>query len=96
LTKRGLFNLDDWPSHIANFLLGNLTQDQLMAKAKTDHEAESNDHLCEAWFYSGMVKLFSGDSKGAQDCFAKAVATGSKGSEEFVEAGREAAKLQKP
>jgi hypothetical protein len=43
-----------------------------------------------------MVKLFSGDSKGAQDCFAKAVATGSKGSEEFVEAGREAAKLQKP
>ena len=41
-----------------------------------------------------MLKRFSGDSKGAQDCFAKAIATGAKGSEEFIEASREAAESQ--
>jgi len=88
------FKPDDWPSQIGNFLLEKITQDQLMAKAKTGDDAESNERLCEAWFYCGILKHFAGDSKGAQECFAQAIATGSKGSEEFIEASREAAKSQ--
>jgi tetratricopeptide (TPR) repeat protein len=89
------FKPDDWPSQIGNFLLERITEDQLMDKAKAENEAESNGILCQAWFYPGMLKHLSGDSKGAQDCFAKAIATGSKGSEEFIEASREAAESQK-
>jgi len=95
LNKPDVFKPDDWPSQIGNFLLEKITQDQLMAKAKAGAAAASNGHFCEAWFYSGMLKHLSGDSKGAQDCFVKAIATGSKGSEEFIEASREAAESQK-
>jgi len=96
LAKPQSFKPDDGPSQITNFLLDKITLDQLIAKARTGNGAESNNRLCEAWFYAGMSKRLSGDAKGAQDCFAKAIATESKGSEEFVEANREAAELQKP
>ena len=96
LGKPDVFKPTDWSSQIGNFLLAKITQDQLMAQTKGSNDAESNKHLCEAWFYSGIFKRFSGDSKGAQDCFAKAIATRSTGSEEFVEANRQAAELQKP
>jgi tetratricopeptide (TPR) repeat protein len=96
LTKTGSFKAGDWPSQITGFLLGKITQDQLLAKATEGNEAESPGRFCEAWFYAGIVKRLSGDTKGAQDCFARAIATGAKGSEEFVEANREAAKSQKP
>ena len=96
LDKPDLFKPSDWSSQIGNFLLGKITQDQLMAQAKAGSAAELNGRLCEAWFYSGMLKRLSGDPKAAQDCFAQAIATGSKSSEEFAEANREAAELQKP
>jgi lipoprotein NlpI len=96
LNKPNLFKHDDWPSQIGNFLLGTSAQDQLMAKARTDNETETNMRLCQAWFYSGMNKQFSGDTQGARACFAQAMATESKGSEEFVEANRATAQLQKP
>jgi len=94
LGKPDLFKQDDWPSQIGGFLLDKITEDQLIAKTKTANQDESARHLCEAWFYSGMARHFTGDSKGAQDCFAKAIATGAKGSEELIEASREAAALK--
>jgi lipoprotein NlpI len=94
--KSNLFKPDDWPSQVGNFLLEKNTRTELMAKAKTDSASETSDHLCEAWFYSGMHDRLSGGSKEAQECFAQAIATGSKGSEEFIEAGREAAQPQTP
>ena len=96
LAKPQMFKPGDWPSQIGNFLLGKITQDQLMTKAKTGTDTESRNHFSEAWFYAGMVKLLSGDVPGAQDCFAKSIATGAKGSEEFAEANREAANHPKP
>ncbi len=94
MSKPQLFKPDDWPMQIGNFLLEKITQDQLMAKAKED--TSNQDRLCDAWFYSGMAKRFSGDTKGALDCFQQAIATGSKVSEVYVEAQREANRLQKP
>jgi lipoprotein NlpI len=96
LDKPNLFKPDDWPSQIGNFLLQKITLTQLMAKAKEGTGAESNGRFCEAWFYSGMQNRLSGNSKEAQESFAQAIATGSTGSEEFIEAGREAAQAQNP
>jgi len=95
LTKNETFHPGAWTSQIASFLLGKITQDQLLAQAKTDAAtpADVTGRLCEAWFYIGESKRFVGDKKGAQEAFANSIATGSKGSEEFAEAGREAAKL---
>lgn len=95
LNKPESFKPGDWPSQIGSFLLDRITQDQLISKANTGDDLESSGHLCKAWFYAGMHKHFSGDLKGTQDCFVKAIATGSKGSEEFVEANRVMATSQK-
>lgn len=93
-----LFKPNDWPTQIASFLLGKISQDQLMAQVKTDvkSDAEKTDRLCEAWFYAGMSKRFSGDSAGALACQQQAVATGAKNVEEFIEAQRQLTKLQTP
>jgi lipoprotein NlpI len=96
LGKPNLFKPDDWPSQIGDFLLEKITRAQLMAKAKVGPDAELNGRVCEAWFYSGMQNRLSGNSKEAQECFSQAIATGSTGSEEFVEANREAAQAQNP
>lgn len=96
LAKPNMFKPDDWSTSIGNFLLGKITQDQLLEKAHAAPSYEAAGDLCEAWFYIGVTKRIAGDLKGAQDAFDKAVATQAKSSEEFVEAGREAAALQKP
>ena len=95
LNKPESFKPDDWPTPIANYLLGKITQDQLIAKAAAD-DAQANYRTCEAWFYSGMQKKYAGDAQGAADCFAKAIATGAKGSEEFIEASRELSEVKSP
>ena len=90
--KPGFFKNDTWASLMADFFLEKITPEQLMAKAQ--QLGVTNDRLGEAWFYIGMDKYFSGDLPGARDCFKKTIAIGAKGSEEVVEAQREAAKLQ--
>lgn len=96
LNRPTCFKPDDWPSQIASFLLERITRTQLMAKATTNNDNETRGRMCEAWFYCGMQKLLSGDPKDAHECFTAAVATGQKGSEEYVEASRELAATQKP
>jgi lipoprotein NlpI len=91
LTKTHAFQPDDWPSQIANFLLGKMSSDQLLAKAKLGDPSSAQSRLCEAWFYVGESRRLAGDAAGAKDAFAKSTATGSKGSEEFVESNRELA-----
>jgi len=90
LGKPQLFKPDSWPLQVGNFLLEKMTQDELLAQAKATGDP---DHISEAWFYGGIVKHFAGDTKGAADCFHQAIATGSKISEIYIEAQREAASL---
>lgn len=87
------FKPDDFPSAIGNFLLGNLPQDQLVAKAAAAKEDERDDFTCAAWFYAAMVQHLDHNMPGVRDCLTKAIATNSKGSEEYVEAQREMTKL---
>jgi len=94
LSKPEMFHPDDWPSQIGNFLLGNITRDDLLAKAKTGSADESQGRLCEAWFYAGMYELLShGAPDKAKECFTQAVGTNSKASEEYIEANRQLSKI---
>jgi tetratricopeptide (TPR) repeat protein len=93
LAMPSAFKPDDYPSALGNFLLGTLPQDALITKATNAPANVRADYLCAAWFYGGMQQLFNNNKPGARDCFAKAIATGSKGSEEYVEAKREMALL---
>jgi lipoprotein NlpI len=88
LSRPECFKPDDWPSQIGNFLLEKITRDQLMTKTKSDNPTEATGRVCEAWFYVGEHSLQTGDPKEARECFTQAVATGAKGSEEYVEANR--------
>ena len=94
LTRPQLFKPDDWATELGNFLLERIAQDQLIADAKSG--TSSQERLCEAWFYSGMVKHFAGDAPGALECFRQSVATGATTSEVFVEAQRQLTTLQAP
>lgn len=65
----------DWPSKLAAFLIGKLSQDDLLtAAASTDAAKDANQH-CEAWFYIGMKALLAGDKKTAAADFRKSIAT---------------------
>ena len=83
----------DWPSKIAGFLLQKITRNELMAATKSNDPVDANGRLCEAWFYVGMSALLSGDARDARECFTQSVATGAKGSEEYIEANRELATM---
>ncbi len=83
------FKSDDFPSAIGAFLAGTLPQDQLLTKATSSKEDVRDDYICAAWFYAGMAQRLTHNTAGARDCFTKAIATNSKGSEEYVEAQRE-------
>jgi tetratricopeptide (TPR) repeat protein len=87
------FKSDDFPTAVGNFLLGALPQDQLLAKAAAAREDVRDDYTCAAWFYAGMAQRVAHNMAGARDCFNKAIATDSKGSEEYVEAKRELSTL---
>ena len=91
LAKSEIFNPDGFSAAVGNFLLGHLPEDTLIAKADSPKEDEKANHTCTAWFYAGMSQRLSKNMTAARDCFTKAIATNSKGSEEYVEAQREMA-----
>jgi tetratricopeptide (TPR) repeat protein len=93
LAKSEVFKPDDFSTAIGNFLLGRLPQDSLVAKATAAPESNRADFTCAAWFYAGVMQRLGKNADGARDCFTKAIATDSKGSEEYVEAKRELAAL---
>ncbi len=93
LARPEVFKPDDFPTAIGNFLLGRLPQDGLIAKAAATHEDLRQDSLCSAWYYAGALQHIGGNFPGARDDFTQAIATQSKGSEEYVEAKRELALL---
>ena len=73
----------DWVSKVAGFLLGTVTEADLFGAAtSSDTEKDKGQH-CEAWYYSGMKKLLSGDKKTAVDYFHKCLATEMKSYDEY-------------
>ena len=76
LQQRG--NTADWFSAVASYLLGRISDADLLAAAKSSDKKKETGQMCEAWFYIGMKKLIGGDKSGAQDCFNKSLATDQK------------------
>lgn len=81
LQQRG--NTADWFSTVASYLLGRISDADLLAGAKSSVKKSEDGQLCEAWFYIGMKKLIGGDKNGAQDCFNKSLATDQKDYTEY-------------
>jgi lipoprotein NlpI len=82
LDRRQKTRAGDWFSKVAEHLLGKLSETELLAAAGSPDAKTDRGQHCEAWFYAGMKKLFSGDKKTAADYFHKCLATEQK---DFIE-----------
>jgi outer membrane protein assembly factor BamD (BamD/ComL family) len=56
-------------------LLGKMAELDLLAAAKSSDDDQSRLQYCQAWYYSGLKQLLSGNQKLAGDKFAKCLAT---------------------
>jgi lipoprotein NlpI len=85
---------DDWPSKVASFLTGQLSeQDFFKAAENSDQQTDRGQH-CEAYFYAGSKRLIEGDKITATDYFKKCLATDVKGFTEYSSATAELKFLQ--
>jgi lipoprotein NlpI len=75
LEKRPNATRSDWVSRVAGHLLGKVSETDLFAAAKSPDAKKERGQLCEAWFYSGIKKLLSGDRMSTADRFKKCLAT---------------------
>ena len=71
-----------WKANISRFLLGQISETDLLSAAASSDSKKQNDQQCEGWYFAGMKALFAGDPSTAVDRFKKCLATGQK---EFVE-----------
>ncbi|MFA5190462.1 MAG: hypothetical protein WC740_07050, partial [Verrucomicrobiia bacterium] len=70
---------DLWPVPIAEFLLGKISEGNLMAAAASPNSYRERGRRTEGWYYAGMKRLLAGDKTGAADCFRKCLAMDRKG-----------------
>jgi lipoprotein NlpI len=68
---------------IDNFLLGKMSEQDLLAAADSVEEKKRPEQQCEAWYYAGLKRLLNGDRAGAAEALRKAVATGEKTTNEY-------------
>ena len=76
LDKRRNATSEEWTSKVAGHLLGNVSEADLFAAAKSSDAKKERGLFCEAWFFAGMKKLLGGDKATAADYFRKCIATG--------------------
>lgn len=76
LDKRRNATPEEWTSKVAGHLLGNVSEADLIAAAKSSDAKKERGLFCEAWFFAGMKKLLGGDKATAADYFRKCIATG--------------------
>ncbi|MHB1044152.1 MAG: hypothetical protein ACYC0Q_15125 [Eubacteriales bacterium] len=63
-----------WPGPVAQYLLGNMSEDDLILTARKSNREKR--YLCEAYFYIGARALSKGDKKHFRKAMADSVATG--------------------
>jgi len=69
-----------WEKNIGAFLLSRMSEADLLGAARRGNDS---GRQCEAWFYAGMKRLFSGDTATARDYFQKCLATDRKDFDEY-------------
>jgi lipoprotein NlpI len=82
-----------WP-HLAAFLLGDLSEADLLAEAARGNWQPATEQMCEAYFYAGSVRLIEGDAATAADYFQRSVDTNVQMFYEYFSAQRELSRLQ--
>src|SRR5215470_4024011 len=76
LDKRRNATPEEWTSKVAGHLLGNVSEADLFAAAKSSDAKKERGLFCEAWFFAGMKQLLGGDEATAADYFRKCIDTG--------------------
>jgi lipoprotein NlpI len=76
LDKRRSATPEEWTPKVAAYLLGNVSEGDLFAAAKSSDAKKERGLFCEAWFFAGMKKLLGADKATAADYFRKCIATG--------------------
>ena len=79
----------DWFSKIGGFLLGSVTEADLISAAKVPDKPPHPDQFCQAYYYIGIKKLFAGDKKAAADYFHKSLDTKMHSATEYQLSGAE-------
>lgn len=69
-------NLSGFPGPVIHFYLGESTENDVMAAAKTGSPQEQREQLCEASFYLGEVALLHGKRDEAVRLFRQSIGTG--------------------
>lgn len=69
---------DDWPSKVARFLTGQLSESDFLKASGNIDEKKNAGQRCEALFYAGSKRLVEGDGSTATDYFQKCLGTGAK------------------
>jgi lipoprotein NlpI len=67
---------DEWSLAIAEFLVGHLNEVEFLAAAQVSDPTTTKSQLCDAYFFSGAVRLLGQDKVGARELFQNSVATG--------------------
>ncbi len=75
LEKQGDTEQAKWSSKIAGYLLGNVSEADLLISAKSTNATTEQGQLCELWYYAGMKKLLAGSKAAAGVYFRKCLAT---------------------
>ena len=85
---------DDYVTKLAGFLLGRMSEAEVIAAAiSSDPKTDQTQH-CEAWYFTGMKRLLSGDRDAARDHFQHCVDTNQKEFCEYILAKAELQVLQ--
>jgi tetratricopeptide (TPR) repeat protein len=82
-----------WGKTIGSYLLGTLSDPELIAAAGSDSEETLADRECEADYYMAMMHLLRNETSAARTLLAKCVATRASANEEFTLAKGELARL---
>jgi len=87
--------VDSWNTKIDNFLLGKVSEQELLAAIGSSEEKKQHEQQCQAWYDVGVKRLMNGDKAGAADAFQKSIATDGKSRNEYDFAKAELKQLDK-
>jgi lipoprotein NlpI len=73
--QRGREAPGDWIFHVAEYLLGSMTEADFFAAAHSADAEMERGQLCETWYYVGVKQLLAGDNAAAAVSFRKCLAT---------------------
>ena len=96
ILRRRAGGAPEWVMTISDFLVGRVSQADLLRQAETTNPVSTANRKCEAFFYAGWVKLVENDVTGARILFEQSVATGRDNNSEYSSATAELRRVRRP